>query len=257
FVHFQRPLEHVKPSVFTRLKIKRVSSFFCNSAFTKHFIDKTFGIYSQILYPPVELFPKKIPKQNIILHVGRFRVVERTVGMRDFKKQYLMLDVFKEMVDEGLTGWKFVMAVSVQDKDRDAFAELKNGAKGYPVEFEVNKTNSQLWEFYAKAKIYWHASGYGEDLEKNPEYAEHFGISTVEAMGAGAVPVVINAGGQKEIVTDGKNGLLWDSLEELKKRTLELIGSEAQLEKLSQQAKKRAEDFSKEAFEKKIKGLIS
>ncbi len=113
-----------------------------------------------------------------------------------------------------------------------------------------------MWDIYSKAKIYWHASGYGEDLTLHPDFAEHFGISTVEAMGAGAVPVVINAGGQKEIVKSGENGFLWDSLDELQQKTNELTKSSVLLEKLSFNAKKTALKFSEKSFEARIIELI-
>ena len=48
---------------------------------------------------------------------------------------------------------------------------------------------------------------------------EHFGITTVEAMAAGCVPVVINKAGQREIVEDGVSGFLWNTWGELKDRT--------------------------------------
>lgn len=257
YIHVQRPLEHVHPSLIARLKIMRVTSFFCNSQFTKRYIDKTFKIHSNVIYPPVALDPKNETKTNTILHVGRFRVFDKTVdGFSDFKKQHVMLQVFKEVVDAGLKNWKFIMAVSVQDADMDAFKEMREQAKGYPVEFEVNKSNASLWEYYSKAKIYWHASGFGENLEKHPEFAEHFGISTVEAMGAGAVPVVIDAGGQKEIVKDGENGFTWSTLDELKEKTMTLIDSKNLLEKLSAAARARAQDFTKEMFERKIREMI-
>lgn len=256
FVHFQRPMEHIHPSLLTRLKIKRVKSFFCNSEFTKSYIDKTFGIDSKVIYPPVTFFQKKEKKENLIMHVGRFRIFDRAVGVGDFKKQHVMLHVFKEMVDSGLSGWKFIMAVSVQKQDEDFFEEMKRQTLGYPIEFEVNKSNEALWKYYSRAKIYWHASGFGEDLSKNPEYAEHFGISTVEAMGAGVVPVVIAAGGQKEIVTDGENGFTWHSLEELKEKTETLIKSPNLLTKMSQKAMLRARDFTLSSFEEKIIALL-
>ena len=42
----------------------------------------------------------------------------------------------------------------------------KKEAEGFPIEFVINADNDMVWENYVKAKIYWHASGYGEDLEK-------------------------------------------------------------------------------------------
>ena len=48
-------------------------------------------------------------------------------------------------------------------------------------------------------------------------------------MAAGCVPMVIAAGGQVEIVTQGRNGFLWSSLEDLKKqvRRFVMLGPEA------------------------------
>ena len=175
---------------------------------------------------------EKIKKENIILHVGRFRVIDETVGgAKDYKKQYVMIEAFRKM-SRKMPDWKFVLAVSVKDDDRVDFDSLIREAKGHPIEFLVNKTNDKLWKQYSRAKIYWHASGFGEDLERHPEFAEHFGISTVEAMGAGAVPVVFNAGGQKEIVEDNINGFLWNTLSELEEKTLLLIRENKILEKI-------------------------
>lgn len=258
-LHIQQPLEHVSvTSTKGKFKLSRVSSIFYNSHFTKSYNEKFLkGVPSTVIYPPVFLQEKDVKKENIILHVGRFRVQDVLTGVRDFKKQAIMIEAFKEMVDKKqVNDWRFVMAVSVQESDKDTFDILKDSAKGYPIEFFINKTNDELWTLYNKAKIYWHASGFGEDLEKNPQYAEHFGISTVEAMGAGAVPVVINAGGQKEIVTDKKNGLVWDTLVELQEKTKLLMTDRRLLNTLSEAAKIRAKDFSKEQFFSQITRLI-
>ena len=56
---------------------------------------------------------------------------------------------------------------------------------------------------------------------------EHFGITTVEAMAHGCVPVVVRLGGQLEIVQDGVNGRLWGSLGELVAITRELMADSA------------------------------
>lgn len=263
FIHFQQPLPFVKVGLKAKFKISRVNKFFCNSYFTKSYIDKEFSIEGFVIYPPVEIKAKKIKKENIILTVGRFRVrdivtlSERVItGVGDYKKLAVMIKAFKEMFKNGLKGWKFILAVSIKDEERSVFNDLKKEAEGFPIEFLVNKTNDELWDIYSRAKIYWHASGFGEDLEKHPEYAEHFGISTVEAMGAGAVPVVINAGGQVEIVENEKNGFLWNNLEELQKRTLQLINDEALMEKMSKAAMKHALVFSGDRFCKEVREMI-
>ncbi len=254
-VHIQQPLKIMQvDSIIDKIKTARVNKFFCNSQYTKDFIDKKFHLKTIVLYPPVAFYPKNIRKENIILHVGRFRV--KNVQNDDYKKQGIMINAFKDMVERGLKNWRFVLAVSIQEKDKETFTLLRKSVSGFPIEFLVNKTNDELWDIYSKSKIYWHASGFGEDLEKNPEYAEHFGISTVEAMGAGVVPVVINAGGQKEIVTEGKNGFLWDSIAELQLKTLRLIRSNLLLERVSKQAILSVKKFDKERFCQEINDLI-
>lgn len=254
-IHIQQPLESMQTSsIMDKLKLSRVTTFFCNSEYTRSFIDKKFSLKTKILYPPVFLDPKEIKKEDVILHVGRFRV--RNVSNGDYKKQGVMIQAFKKMVDNGLDNWEFVLATSIQESDKDAFEKMKDTAKGYPIRFLVNQTNDKLWGIYSKAKIYWHASGYGEDLALHPEFAEHFGISTVEAMGAGDVPVVINAGGQKEIVKDGENGFVWNTLEELEQKTTELTKNSQLWEKLSKNALKTAEKFSGDRFCKEVFDLI-
>jgi len=254
-IHFQQPISKIRLNLKDELKIKRVKKFFCNSKYTKSYIDKSLNIESFVLYPPVKLRPKEIKKENIILHVGRFRV--KNVRFEDYKKQGFMISTFKQMVRSGFDGWEFVLAVSIKEKERKIFDEFKKSAENFPIKFLINNTNDELWDIYSKAKIYWHASGFGEDLIKHPEFAEHFGISTVEAMGAGAVPVVFNAGGQKEIVEDGKNGFLWDTVSEFKEKTLELVKEDKLWERLSRQAQKRAEFFAGDRFCKEVKQLIS
>lgn len=255
FIHFQCPIEGINAiTLKNKIKISRVNNFFCNSNFTKFYIDKEFGIDSMVLYPPVSIHTKEIKKENIILHVGRFRV--KNVGIDDYKKQSIMIDAFKKMVNEGLKDWHFTLAVSVLEKDMESFDKMKEMAKGFPIDFLINKTNQELWDIYSRAKIYWHASGFGEDLQKHPEFAEHFGISTVEAMGAGAVPVVINAGGQREILEDNKNGFLWNTLEELIEKTYFLIQNEKIWSQMSKEAKERAKFFGNNKFCERLESII-
>src|SRR3989344_7708867 len=177
FVHIQQPLEQFeKGSLKNFFKLLRVTKFFCNSEYTKSFINNKFGIKTIVIYPPVETKPKNVEKENIILHVGRFRV--KNAGIDDYKKQQMMIDAFKEIVDGGLKNWEFIIATSVKENDTEEFERVKKTATNYPIKFLVNKKNVELWELYSRAKIYWHASGFGENLRLHPEFAEHFGIST-------------------------------------------------------------------------------
>lgn len=254
YLHMQQPT-HASLNLKNKLKLKRIDKIFCNSEFTKKFIEKNYKFKCDLLYPPVSIYGKSENKENIIFHVGRFRVMN--VKSEDYKKQQFMLETFKDMVDKGLKNWKFLLAVGVNDLNNPKFISMKESAKGYPIEFLINASKKKLWEKGSKAKIYWHATGFGEDLVKNPHLAEHFGISTVEAMGVGAVPVVFNGGGQKEIVTDFKDGFLWNTKDELEKFTLKLTEDHNLFSVMSMSAYERSRDFDDRDFCRKVHEVIN
>jgi glycosyltransferase involved in cell wall biosynthesis len=255
FLHIQQPFNFRKLSFKDTVKLSRVNKIFCNSNFTKQYVDRIYGYNKTIvIFPPVTVFGKSGKKENMILHVGRFRTAN--VKTEDYKKQHFMIKVFKDLINEGLKGWEFVIGTSLPDVNDSKFLEMKKSVEGYPIRFLINFDNERLWREGSKAKIYWHASGYGEDLEKNPNLAEHFGISTVEAMGIGAVPVVINAGGQKEIVIEGENGFVWNTEKEFKEKTLKLIQNPSILVSLSKNAIQVAEKFDQNNFCRQIENLI-
>ena len=254
YIHFQFPVEWVKINYKTHFKLKRVHGIFCNSFFTKGYIDKKLGINSTVLYPPIyTLSLHKVRKENMILNVGRFGL---NIDGSNYKKQDVLIRVFKSMVDNGLKKWALVLIVGLKEKDQDKLLELKKLSNGYPIHFIENPSNNILFEYYQKSKIYWHASGFGEDLAKYPERAEHFGISTVEAMGLGSVPIVINAGGQKEIIEDTKSGLLWNTVDEVISSTDKLVHNERLLQQMSQEAVERSKKFSGDRFCKELNRII-
>lgn len=255
-LHFQFPVEWVESkTLLTRLKLKNVYRTICNSQFTKDFIDKKFDINSSIIYPPIKRFQSDAmkAKDNTILTVGRFSLLPNGT---DYKKQIFLIDAFKKMVDGGIKDWRLVVVTSFFSGGENGTTMLQAHAKGYPIDIKANITKDEMEELYDKAAIYWHATGYGEDLRAHPDWAEHFGITTVEAMGAGCIPVVINAGGQREIVQDGENGMLWDNEEELLKKTKKLIKDPALLSKLRSDPAQIEKKYGVERFCREIHKAI-
>ncbi len=119
-----------------------------------------------------------------------------------------------------------------------------------------NASHETIKDLYRKASIYWHAAGYGEDLSKYPERAEHFGISTVEAMSYGAIPVVIAAGGQKEIIKDKENGFLWEDEDELLKFTHRLAVDTKLSSRMRESSVDSVKRFTKDRFCEELNHLI-
>ena len=250
-LHFQVPFNFSNTDFKTRLKIKRYRHIVCNSYFTKHFIDRSFGIESSVIYPPVDVKSiQPASKENLIISVGRFS--EQQLHP---KKQEVLVEVFKEIYKKAPT-WRLVLAGQAKKRDEKYLRTLKKMARGYAIKIAQNLPVEKLRKQYASAAIYWHATGFGEDETKNPEKMEHFGIATVEAQAAGAVPIVIGKGGQKEIVTDGKNGKLFTTKAQLYELTLGLINNQKEMHYLSQRAIESSKRFSQEKFLREYEKII-
>lgn len=250
FLHIQSPLVgQPTKSAWGKLKLKSWDLIIYNSRFTKEHSEKNWPIKSEIIYPPVDINTiKPLKKKKYILSVGRF------FGYLKDKKHELLIRVFKELFESGkIKGWSLYLVGSAGNGDNDYLKQLKNLAEGMPIRFYPNLEYNKLVNLYGQSSIYWHASGFEET---DPTKMEHFGISTVEAMAGGCVPVVIGKGGQKEIVEHNKSGYLWDSLEGLKTFTLKLIKENSWREQLAKQAIVRAKNFSKEIFNDKITQII-
>lgn len=250
-LHFQVPFKGVNGrSLINQLKLKFIHQVICNSLFTKKLIDEEFNINARVIYPALNQGFSPGIKSNIILSVGRF---DKTLPA---KKQDILIKAFKGLIDEfHLEGWKLIL---VGGALRDDFIDdLKKLSQGYPIEIYKNISFEKLKMFYNQAKIYWHAAGFGEDLELHPERAEHFGISVIEAMAAGCLPIVFNGGGLSEIVKDKENGFLFNNLSELKQLTIKTIKDRSIRETIAKKAQTRGTDFSLEKFYQQINEIIS
>ncbi len=216
------------------------------SQFSKVWTKRLWGAESQVVYPPVDTRFEVANKFNLILSVGRFAIE----GEGHTKKQAEMLTAFSTLRHSGFSNWNYFCAGGLGNSPRHYayFDELSRIGAECEANVIANVARNELKQLYEKSKIFWHAAGYGEDEDVHPELTEHFGISTVEAMAAGCVPIVINRGGQREIVQHGVSGFLWDTLDELKEYTLTVARDEQLRERMSLAARRRAQDFSREKF---------
>jgi len=230
------------------LKSHFFSNIICNSKFTSKFVKKSFHKHIDILYPPVDIakFSSDNKKENIILSVGRFD------NILNAKKQDCLIDAFSRLIKKNhLTGWKLVfVGGSLQEASHNAYLQLLiNKSHGLPIEFIVNPSFNDLQKIYSISKIYWHAAGFEVNENVHPEQTEHFGMTIVEAMASGLVPIGIKKGGIPEIINDTIDGFLWKTIRGLSIKTLRLIKNPKLLEKMSQNSLEKSKQFSKEHFE--------
>ncbi len=228
-------------------------ALWANSEYTRRWIRKYWQSDSAVLYPPVDVenFTPGI-KKNQILNVGRFFAGDHN------KKHDVLVNTFRALVDEGLNGWELhlVGGTTPGEVHEKYLADVIARAEGYPIFVHPDLPYPELLRLYNESAIYWHASGYGEDEDRDPVRFEHFGITTVEGMAAGCVPVVIGKGGQPEIVRQGQNGYLWYSLDELKQQTLRLIRDAQLRNQLSHVAVQESREYSTQKFRARLQILL-
>lgn len=249
---FERLKDRLRAGLFTNI-LERLDSYeliLANSQFTAGFIKKYWKREAGVLYPPTDLLFRRYniseyPKKNWICSVGRFF----TLGHG--KKQEVMIRAFKDLYDRGYKNWELHLVGGLgQEPTSIKFADfLKKEAEGYPVFFHFNASRKEVENVLLNSRIYWHATGFEENENKNPIKFEHFGIAPIEAISAGCIPVLYNGGGLKEIQTLLGNKIkLFSSEQDLIDATKE-IANNSQNNIIDRKIMEKTERyFSKKAF---------
>ncbi len=171
------------------IKMMLNSTVLTNSEFSRKAIFKTFGVDSTILPPPVDvdIFRNACLASNVrndsILVISRFhpsKKIENAIHLAKLLCQNevgICMNIIGNMPPDGIGYFNYL-------NDLVRHYGLENF-----VRFEINVRFDRLLDLMRRSKVYVH-----------PLPGEPFGISTVEAMSAGIIPVVPDIGGHTEFV---------------------------------------------------------
>ena len=171
------------------IKMMVNSTVLTNSNFSRKAILKSFGVDSAVLPPPVDvdIFRNACLTSNSrddsILVISRFhpsKKIENVIRLAKLLHQNELgteMNIVGNMLPDGVGYFNYL-------NDLVKHYELENF-----VRFEINLRFDRLLDLMRRSKVYVH-----------PLPGEPFGISTVEAMSAGIVPVVPDIGGHTEFV---------------------------------------------------------
>lgn len=205
--------------------ISKFDKIFATSNFVKYWIKRYWHINATTLYPPVPLLsPGNSPRKNQICSIGRF------TKKGNNKKHEIMILAFKKLVDNGLLGWELHLAGGLgQEPSSQQYAQsLQQQIGNYPIYLHFSPSRKELEKMLHHSKIYWHAAGFGLNKNRHPEQFEHFGITPLEGISAGCLPIVFQGGGLTEIITVSgldENKHTFGTIEELITRTNYLINN--------------------------------
>lgn len=248
--------------LFFDAKLSTYDKIVVYSNFVKKTVEKKYARDVEVLYPPIDIAPARLTsKERIILSVGRFFAGwHNKKQLGHSKKQLEMIQTFKQLCDDAKldeAGWEYHLVGGVFNVSSQQYRKMcEREAKGYPIFFHVNAPFETVTDLYSRSALFWHATGFDEDENKYPEKMEHFGMVTAEAMSSGCVPIVVRKGGQPEIVHDGIDGLMWDTLDGLKECTLQLINEPEKREQLANAAIETSRRFDTDQFEIGVKQLF-
>jgi glycosyltransferase involved in cell wall biosynthesis len=150
--------------------------------------------------------------------------------------------------------WRLVL-VGGSTPGNEYLEELKEAVEKSrcAIEVRANAAVSEIKDYYRRAAIFWHACGLHET---RPERVEHFGMTTVESMQNCCVPIVIDGGGQREIVEHGESGFRFSNLEELKTLSLSIMVDPERRLRMAERAYERSHLFSLPVFREKLEHLL-
>jgi glycosyltransferase involved in cell wall biosynthesis len=190
-----------------------------------------------VIYPPANL-----SSQSIVLGDTENRdTITFFSRIVDYKRPEMVLELANQYRD-----MRFVIMGGVPPHRQPYLESLQRRTSELDlvnVEFLANPTDQTAREELARTRFYIF-----------PAINEHFGMTTVEAIAAGAIPFVHNSGGQKEIVVDARlrfsDTTFFDQFEDL------LCLPDVELNDIRSNLHLHIQKFSEEAFIRKIVSFL-
>ncbi|RLD37109.1 MAG: hypothetical protein DRI74_07575 [Bacteroidetes bacterium] len=210
-----------------------------NSSFSSEALKSIYSLEPKVIYPPVNLdkFCPFSKKEDLIVSVGRFV---------PNKKYEILIKAFSK-VNNG----KCIIIGSVKNKTSLKYLKrikkLINYLKlNHKINLITNCPYSILQGILSRAKIYVHCAP-----------SEYFGISVVEAMASGCVPIVYQSGGPyTDIINYGEYGFSFKKIYELTSKINLLLNNDHLYKEFKEKAIQRSKTFDARIFKKEIIEII-
>ncbi len=251
-----RHLYHM--SVINRIKT-RSWRWIANSKFTQGNL-KRFGVSAHIVYPIIDIPSDSLPQSKPVMGTSLTLIsVGRFFRHLHSKRHDVAIAWFVQFLDmyPQYAGSKLILVGGLKQEDKKYYDSLKKLAAEHPhIVFKPNISYEELHHIYRTGDFYLHFAGWGINEMSHPERTEHLGITPLEAMSYGCIPLCYASGGIPEIVKDGVTGHTFLNRDELSLKLVRLGRDPSLQEKMRGEGIKLLENqFSHEAFNKSLDSL--
>ncbi len=158
------------------------------SNFVTKQIAHKWNVESRYIYPYTQPIAAG-EKENIILVVGR---------IDPWKGTLWLMQVFERsgLAEEGWRLW--IAGATTGSREQDYIRDVLGFAQEHKgISVFIDDDDEHMRTMYGKAEILWAAKGYMAEPD-NLQESEHFGMTPVEAISAGCIPLVYDLGGHRE-----------------------------------------------------------
>jgi alpha-1,2-mannosyltransferase len=213
-----------------------------NSKFTQQIVKKYLKRESSVLHPAVDVksYAKtKVKSENLVVTVSKFttkRCLHRV-----------------PQIARNTKNARFIIIGGADKYSAETIVTLQKAIREQGVQDRVilmpNVQRSRLIELLASAKVYLHVMP-----------SEHFGISIIEAMAAGCVPIVHRSGGPWLDILDqkqGKYGFSYETPEEAAYIIENILNDERLGTEVSRAAQKRSFEYDESSFRRSLQVLVT
>ena len=217
--------------VFYHSRVSHIDRLLAVSDFTKGIVRKIWGRESTTLYPPcpIQLYKNlHSQKEDLVVTIGR---------VSPGKRMELFLEIARR-----LPTLDFAIIGSIP-ADGTLYYERLRGTAPDNVSFVISPLRKAK-DLLSRAKVYVHCA---KD--------EHFGITIVEAMAAGCVPIVHDSGGPREIVSE-EVGYKWALIDQAVTEVSSLVKDDGARGELSKAAIARANLYGPEEFQSGLRKVF-
>jgi len=216
----------------------RYTTPLCTSKYTQDVLKSLFPNYGYVLYPPVEIDTfrnENLERENMVVTCSRFA---------QEKNLHIIPKIASHTpnIEYHIVGGTNRLSGSVISKILSEKEKL--GCANVHLHTDVSK--QELKRLYGRAKVYLHTM-----------IGEHFGISIVEGMAAGLIPVVHKSGGAYlDIVEKDRYGFSYQTPEEAADIIRSLISDSGRQKEYRKIATERSQFFSKQRFKEEFLRLV-